>query len=686
MTTPGTRDLSVLFDPRSVAVIGASDDETKYGNWLGAQALRMTGSRDVHLVNRRAGTVLGHPASASLGETGDTVDLVAIAVPTHGFEASVEDALAAGARAIVGVTAGFAELGAEGHAVQERVVARVREAGAVLVGPNCLGLTDSSTGLTLSSNTMPEGRIALLSQSGNMALELSRVLAARGQGFSRFVSLGNQADLGVADLIRSCAQHDGTDVIALYCEDFGDGREFVDATREAAAAGKPVILLTVGSSEASIRGAKSHTGSLTSATAVVDAACRAGGVYRVTSPRSLADVASVLTAYGPVAVGNLVVVADGGGHASVASDLAESAGVRVPELPPGLDDELRTAVGTGGHVQNPVDVVVGPGFEIGSFASIVDTALRHPGIDGVLLSGYFGGYEHYGAGMARSEEETALAIAGSAHRYRKPVLVHSMFPDGSATGTLSDNGVPVFAAVEDATNCLGVLNRAGARRPLPALPGPADRPIRDTGYWNSRQIIRDAGIPAPDARLVGNAEDAVAAATAIGFPVALKAMGLLHKSDSGGVSLGISDEDRLVEELTRMRDTLGVSSFCVEALADLRAGIELIVGVQQDPRFGPVVMVGFGGVLAEVLVDVTFELAPVDEAVAESMLSRLRSTRLLDEFRGRPKLDTAAAARAITAVSALAVSHPEISEIEVNPLLVTPSGVSALDARIVLQE
>src|SRR5688500_17623130 len=191
----GSRDLSALFDPRSVAVVGASDDEAKYGNWLAVQALRMAGARDVHLVNRRGGHVLGHPAARRLQDVAAPVDLAVVTVPAAGFEAAVEDALEVGARAIVGVTSGFAESGAAGRRVQDRVVRRVRAAGAVLVGPNCLGVYDASTKLTLTSNPMPAGGVALLSQSGNMALELSNSLAACGHGFSRFVSLGNQADL-----------------------------------------------------------------------------------------------------------------------------------------------------------------------------------------------------------------------------------------------------------------------------------------------------------------------------------------------------------------------------------------------------------------------------------------------------------------------------------------------------------
>ena len=401
------RDLTALFDPKTVAVLGASNDETKYGNWLSVQAVRMTDTRTVHLVNRRGESILGRPALRSLAELDEPVDLVVVTVPAHGFEAAVDDALAAGARAIVGVTAGFAELGADGRALQDRVVERVRAAGAVLLGPNCLGVLDSSTSLTLASNPLPAGRIALLSQSGNMALEVSGFLAARGHGFSRFVSLGNQADLGAADLIQSCIEHPGTDLIAVYCEDFGDGRAFVAAATAAAEAGKPVLLLTVGGSEASIRGAQSHTGALTSDSAVIDAACRAAGIHRVASPRQLADTAATLLSYGARAVHRVGVIADGGGHAGVASDVVEATGLSVPQFAAEVSATLREVLPPSAGVANPVDLAGAGEQDITSFVSVLDAVLGSADIDSVLVTGYFGGYGDYGEGLSLAELDVA---------------------------------------------------------------------------------------------------------------------------------------------------------------------------------------------------------------------------------------------------------------------------------------
>jgi acetate---CoA ligase (ADP-forming) len=678
------RDLTALFNPKSVAVLGASNDETKYGNWMSVQAMRMADSRPVYLVNRRGESILEQPPLRSLAEIDSAVELVVVTVPAHGFEAAVEDALAAGARAIVGVTAGFAELGAEGRALQDRVVDRVRSAGAVLLGPNCLGVIDSTTGLTLASNPLPAGRIALLSQSGNMALELSDFLQARGHGFSRFASLGNQADLSVADLIESCVAHDGTDLIALYCEDFGDGRSFVAAATAAAAAGKPVLLLTVGGSEASMRGAQSHTGALTSDSAVIDAACHAAGIYRVTSPRQLADVATTLLSHGRRRVHRVAVIADGGGHAGVASDIVEATGLSVPEFAPEVSTAVRRLLPPSAGVTNPVDLAGGGEQDITCFATVLDSVLASPDIDSVLITGYFGGYGDYGEALARGELDVAARMGNIAHRHGKPVVVHTMRSTSRAARALADAGIPVFAAVEDAAGALAAIDHATEPRSLPPLPVAADHPVVSADYWDARELFRTAGVGFPGARLVSTAAEARAAADSIGYPVVLKAMGLLHKSDSGGVALGLSDPDQLTDALDDMQDRLNPPGYCVEAMAEFTNGIEVIVGVQRDPRFGPVAMVGLGGIYTEVLADVAFALAPVDADTARTLLESLRAAALFNGVRGRAPVDLDAAAEAIAAITTVATSHPEISELEVNPLLITPQQTLGLDARIVL--
>ncbi len=342
--TEVSRDLTALFDPAAIAVVGASTDPAKWGNAVALQALRGSHRHRVQLVNRSGGEILGKPTVASVDELDGPVDLAVIAVPEAGFEDAVDGVLAKGARAIVAITAGLGEAGAEGRAREEALIARVRDAGAVLVGPNCLGLVDNTTATYLSSNQFAPGDVAVLSQSGNLAIELDRLFTARGLGISRFVSLGNQADVSLVELIDACAADPATSAIAVYIEDFRDGRGFVDAASAAVRSGTPVVVLAAGASTAAARGAQSHTGSLTSDSAVITAACAVAGATLVRTPRELADVLLALKQQ-PVPRGRRVaVLTDGGGHGVIACDVAEAAGLDVPALSEATQVRLRDAL------------------------------------------------------------------------------------------------------------------------------------------------------------------------------------------------------------------------------------------------------------------------------------------------------------------------------------------------------
>ncbi|MFF8837493.1 acetate--CoA ligase family protein [Streptomyces sp. NPDC015130] len=686
------RDLTSLFDPGSVAVVGASDDPAKYGHAVAAQALRAPGRRPVHLVNRRGGTVLGRPAARSLGEIGGPVDLVVISVPGTGFEAAVDDALACGAKAIVAITAGFAEAGPAGLARQRAVAERVRAAGAVLVGPNCLGIADNTTELYLASDRFAPGRVALLSQSGNLALELQLRGAPHGLGFSRFVSLGNQADVTLVDLVEDCARHEPTSVIAVYAEDFGDGRAFA---RAAAEAGKPVVLLTAGRGTASARSAQSHTGALTTSADVVAAACRDAGVELVRTPREMTVVLAALAGGRRTTGRRTAVLTDGGGHGAVASDAAEDAGLDVPELGAPAQDRLRSVLWEQSAVGNPVDLA-GMGEQRPlSYADTVRELLAADEVDAVLMTGYFGGYAASEGGLgggpaggsvlAEGEQRAAKEIAGHLATTPKPLVVQSMYPDSPSCRALAEAGVPVFDATEDAARALAALTgrSAGAPAAVAARP-PATTPLGDPSYHGVRALLAAAGVPFPPAREISDETELLAAAAAFEGPYVLKALHVLHKSDAGGVALRLADRDALLAAYRQMHARLGAPAYSVEAMADLSDGLELIVGVQRDPRFGPVAMVGLGGVLTETLRDVAFALAPVAAGSAEKLLRGLRTAALLDGVRGRPAVDVTAAAAVIARITELAASHPEIAELEVNPLLVRPDGCVALDARAVL--
>ncbi|MFJ7966652.1 acetate--CoA ligase family protein [Streptomyces sp. NPDC096324] len=681
------RDLSALFDPISVAVVGASDDPAKYGHAIAAQAVRANGRRPVHLVNRRGGTVLGRTAAPSLSAIGEPVDLAVVCVPAAGFEAAVDEALECGARAIVAITAGFAETGAAGRARQQAVAERVRAAGAVMVGPNCLGIADNTTDLFLASDTFTPGGVALLSQSGNLALELQLRFAPHGLGFSRFVSLGNQADVTLVDLLADCARHEDTRAIAVYAEDFADGRAFAEA---AAVAGKPVVLLTAGRGDASARSAQSHTGALTTSADVVTAACRDAGVELVATPRELTVVLAASAGPRRGAGRRVAVLTDGGGHGVIAADAVEAAGLSVPEIGAPARERLREVLWEQSAVANPVDLAGMGEQDPGSYAATVEALLAAEEVDAVLMTGYFGGYAASegglgggGTALADGEREAARLIAARHSASAKPLVVQSMYPGSPSCRTLAAAGIPVFDATEDAARALAATV---AGRPAPGivpLPLPA-APMEETGYTRIRAALEAAGLAFPAAREVHDESELLAAVAGFPGPYVLKALHLLHKSDAGGVALGLAGTDEVLAAFREMHARLGAPAYSVEAMADLSDGIELIVGVNRDPRFGPVAMVGLGGVLAESLRDVAFTLAPVTAGRALDLLRGLRTAALLDGVRGRPPVDVAAAAAAIETITAFAAAHPEIAELEVNPLLVGPRGALALDSRAVL--
>jgi acetate---CoA ligase (ADP-forming) len=675
------RDLSALFEPDGVAIVGASDDPAKWGNWLARGALRGERRRPVYLVNRRGGAVMGRTAHRSLADLPAAPALAVLAVPPATLERAVDDAIAAGVRAIVVIT--------DGGASDLALAARARDAGVVLLGPNCLGVFDAGAELELVSNDLPRGPIGLISQSGNLALEIGMIAADAGLGFSRFVSVGNQADVQVAELIGNLAEHPGTELIAIYVEDFRDGRAFAAAAGAATRAGKPVVLLAVEHTEATARAVASHTGALASDGAAIDAACRAAGIERVRAPQALIDVADGLLRAGPMRGRRVGVLADGGGHGGIAASLLQGAGLELPLFGDALAAELRAGLPPTAAVSNPIDLAGGGEQDIRSFDRTARALLRSGEVDAVLMTGYFGGYAEYAETLERGEASAAEALADAARESGRPLVVQTMHPQTPASGTLRRRGVPVYRSIERAVDVCARLATRGERGSagVPALP-PAAEPVgqlaEEGGYAVARSLLAGAGVPFADARIVAGAEAAVEAARALGYPVVLKALGLLHKSDAGGVALGLADEHALRAALADMEARLAPPGFGVERLAPVGDGVELLIGARWDARFGPVALVGLGGLFTEILHDVAVALAPVDEERALELLGSLRAAPLLHGTRGRPPLDARAAAAALSALSRIAAEHPEIAAIEVNPLLVLPSGALGLDARLEL--
>ncbi len=674
------RDLGPLFEPRSIAVVGASDDPAKWGRWIAAGALRGVHRRDVYLVNRNAPVVQGQRAYPSVAELPVGPELVVVAVPAAAFEEVVEQSLVAGAKAIVAISSGLGETGEEGAARERAVVERVREAGAVLLGPNCLGVYDAAAELDLGASELRPGSVGLISQSGNLALEISLLATEGGLGFSRFASTGNQADLEAADLLAAFAAHEQTRVIAAYCEDFRDGRAFA---RAAADAGKPVVLLTAGGSEAGARAARSHTGALVSDAVAVEAACRAAGMIRVETPKQLVDALQLCLAAHRPAGRRIAVVGDGGGHGVIAADVAASLGLHAPILSAELRAELAAMLPATAATSNPVDFAGGGEQDFATYARVPALVLGSGEVDAVVLTGYFGGYSQQSDELRVRELDAVDGMVRAVADSGRPLVVHSMYPASVAAEALRSARVPVYREIEAALGGVAALAAVGAGTGIPVLPPPAE-PVVDDGYFEARELLAAAGVPFADAQRVESMEEAFVAAQEIGYPVAVKALGLLHKSDAGAVVLGLADEVALADAVADLYARLTPDGYAVERMADLSEGVELIVGCRRDPRFGQLLLVGLGGIYAELLRDVAVALAPVEVDEAEELFRSLRGAQLLLGARGRPSLDVRAAAGAAAALSRFAAAHPEVAEVEVNPLLVLPEGALGLDARLIL--
>ncbi len=645
--------------------------------------------------------------------------MVVITIRPKFFTQAVDDAIAVGARALVVITSGLGEKDEAGLQAQQAAVERCRMAGLVMVGPNCLGIADLTTDLDLTWGDFKRGELALISQSGNIGLELGQLAPAVGVGFSRFVSLGNQADLNAAEAIEDLITHEGTRVIAAYIEDFEDGRHFAAIAARARAAGKPVILLTVGSTNASRRMAHSHTGAIVSDSLAVDAACRDSGIYRVETPLQMIDLAQVLLMPSGLTGGRASILGDGGGHVALAADRLVAHGLQVQRFSEAISRQLAETLPPTATTQNPVDIAGGGEEDIWGFERAARIMAESGETDAVILTGYFGGYSEEQGAWAAEETEVAVAMAKATHAAGVPLIVQTMYPQSPTSQRFRELGVPVYADIDALARALGklvslpsaagslpVVGRVREGEDLPSVAGSLPlvgrvregedlpsaagslplvgrvREGEDVPYFSVRKLLADAGIPFAEAQPARNEKDAVAIANRIGYPVVLKALGNTHKSDLGGVRLAIANDETLRAALNEMQARLRPPLFSVEREAPIERGIELLVGIKRDRSFGPIALVGLGGIHAEIFQDVAVALAPVTLEQASDLIRSLHGSELLTGWRGRPALDLAAAADALRILSQVGAAAPEIHEIEINPLLVLQEGVQALDARI----
>jgi acetyl coenzyme A synthetase (ADP forming)-like protein len=684
--------MRAFFEPRSVAVVGASRTRGKIGSEIFHNLIASGFTGTISAVHPSASAIESHPAYRSVSDIPGEVDLAVISVPAAGVLQAVEDCVKKGVRGICVISAGFAETGPEGAAREAELLTRIRDAGCRLVGPNCMGLlnTDERVRLnaTFSPVYPPAGSVAMSTQSGALGLAILDYARRLNIGISSFVSVGNKADVSGNDLIQYWADDPRTSVILLYLESFGNPRKFTDLARRVSRT-KPIVAVKSGRSQGGARAASSHTGALAASDTVVDALFRQAGVIRTETLEELFGVAALLSLQPLPAGRRVAIVTNAGGPAILAADACEGHGLQLAGLSAESSAALRSFLPASANVTNPVDMLASA--SPADYARTLDIVLRDPSVDAVITI--------FIPPLVTAQEPVAAAMLGAAARSDgKPVLAVMMGAEG-APQLLSP--LPSYAFPESAAIALAHAAAYAEWRRTPHGAAPAfddidrdevRRPVEEAltrgGGWlsseESNALLAAIGIRHEPVRRAATADDAVALAESLGFPVALKALGptLLHKTERRAVVLNLSDARALRTASADLQSRLGaeLTGFAVQRMVP--GGVEMLVGSVNDPVFGPVVVCGAGGVLAELLADSTTRLHPLMVPDAAQMIGELKSARLLRGFRGQPFLDEGALRDALLRLSVLLSMCPEIQELDINPIKVFESGVCAVDARV----
>ncbi|WP_342130886.1 acetate--CoA ligase family protein [Hydrogenophaga sp. OTU3427] len=704
MSTPrypqANQSVRQILHPASVAIVGASDSEAKWGGRLLRYMLKHRHDGALYPINARATELLGQKAYASLLDCPGPVDLAILLVPREHVRAAIEDCVKKQVGCALCITAGFAETGPEGRADEEELVALARAGGVRLIGPNCMGLMNAhhnlcaTTGVVMGSvPRLPAGGIGLASQSGAlMGAMISRGVDV-GAGFSSTISVGNQADLDLNDFLEYLIDDPMTEVICLYMEGVKDAGRFTALLARAAAAGKPVCIAKSGRSEAGAKAAASHTASLAGAWPAFEAICRRWGVYLFETIYDLLQGAQLLQRGKRATSTRVAVFSGSGGGGALLADALEAHGLDLPHL--SSDTEAAVAnVLPATHRQLPFDfgmlnhnTPADPEVAGGSVGIALDRAMADPAVGaGILL-----------LTTQPGQERVVEAAISAADRNGKPLLfVQGAGDHGDvARRMLREAGHGYLDSPHDALKVAAALTQREQPEPLPA-PTPR-HPLPDglaSGFLtepDARRLLESAGIPTTRWRLALDADAAVAAAREIGGAVAIKAVSaaIVHKSDVGGVRLGVSGDAAVrqaCEGIAAAARAAGVPALDGFLVTEMwRADAELILGIQHDPDFGPMVMVGAGGVLVELMKDVQLAPAPLSHATARRMLARLRSLPLLTGFRGRAPADLDTIADVLVRLGTLAAgAQGQIRELDINPLFVAGNRVVAADARATL--
>ena len=692
--------LAPFFRAGSIAIVGASDDNTKIGGRPVHMLIKHGYAGAIYPINPKGVVIQGLPAYASVLDTPTPPELAILAVPAAATPAALQDCAARGVKAAIVLSAGFTEAGPEGAALQAELVRIAREHGMRVLGPNCLGSVNvadrliGSFSIALEEHMPPVGHAGIVSQSGNVGSHTMQSVARRGMGVSRFIATGNEADVDVADGIAALAEDADTHLILCCMETCRDAGKLIGALQLARERGKPVIVLKIGSTEKGQQAAASHTGALTGSDAVIDAVFRRHGVLRVRSVEALIDIGHAVSLLGQQRLPRndaVTLVAASGGFGIMMADAMSEAGMTLPTLAPQTQQRIRAAVPTA-STGNPVDASAQMSSRPDILLKMLTALLDDPSDSALAL---FMSLSLYNTRL-RGIYLQALAEVRASHPDRLLMIISQGPAD--AVEQINALGIPVFSSIDAAATGLAGLVRLGQLRKVaaPSAELPAAQRVDPAVFQNEYQAklaLANAGIDVPQEVIARDADDAVRAADAIGYPVVLKVASedVAHKTEAGGVQLNLADADavraahaQILANVARHAPQARIDGVLVAPM--LRGGTEMIAGVSQDPVFGPIVMVGMGGIYAEVLNDVAVQAAPVTEDEALAMIRSLKMFPILDGARGQAKADIAAAARSVARLSEFAFRHrDDIADIDMNPILVRQAGqgVVVLDALMI---
>jgi acetyltransferase len=706
------RSLENVFNPRSVAVIGASEVPGKASERRTRSLIEGGYQGDIYLINPKRSELFGRKAYPSITEIDAEVDLVMIVVAPRFLTATVADSVKMGAKGIIIITAGLGESGEEGKKIEAEILEEAAKTGAFVIGPNCSGMFSASADMNfLGVPQIERGPISVLAQSGNVIDSLTHYARMRGVGFSKIISVGNAIGVNFHEYIDYLKDDPDTKVIMTYLEGIKDGNNLVRVVRETAKK-KPVIALKVGRSSAGARAAASHTGSLAGDEVIVDAAFRQAGIVRVSNADELFDMAEVF-ANCPLPKGNRVaILSEGGGDNSIAADNAEKYGMDVPVLSTETQERMKPFLLEGMPASNPIDYGGTAEENPHMITECVKVCMEDNQVDGIFITGFFGGFKDIiAAHVAELEEQASKDMVDLVQKYKKPLFVHTSFARDQikSLAILKAAGVPVIESSERTSQCLSALMQfsinqkkisqmhipTGAAKECPNVKK-LFKKLQDEKRHNlleteSRDLLKEYGISLPEAVLANNLDKAVEAGNKIGYPLAMKVVStdIIHKSDAGGIKLNlINQEDiktafkEIVDNAEKVTEKEKIIGTLISPMAT--KGQECIIGMIRDAQFGPVIMFGLGGIFVEVLKDVSFRVAPLAVEDIDEMVKEIKGYKILTGIRGEKPSDIESIKNILSKLSEIAIDNPEIKEIDLNPVIVHEKGASIVDSRVIL--